>query len=246
MTHLDDDALALLHYDLADPEAAGHARACADCQARLSALGELLGAVPAPTAPDRPADYGAQVWARIEPRLDAAPAPVLAFKAMPWRRLAGFSALAAALLVAFLVGREFPSRKAQGLTPAVRERILLVAIGDHLERSQMVLVEIANAPSDTPLDVTAERASANDLVSANRLYRQTAVRSGETALAAMLDELERVLVEVAAGPEHLTPAAVGELQRRIESRGLLFKIRVVGSQVRGREKVTLPSAARAS
>ena len=77
-------------------------------------------------------------------------------------------------------------------------------------------------------------------------YRQTAARSGEPALAAMLEELERVLVEVAAGPDRLTPAALGELQRRIESRGLLFKIRVVGSQVREREKAKLPSAARAS
>ena len=62
----------------------------------------------------------------------------------------------------------------------------------------------------------------------------------------MLEELERVLVEVAAGPERLSPEALGELQRRIESRGLLFKIRVLGSQVREREKAQAPSAARAS
>ena len=76
--------------------------------------------------------------------------------------------------------------------------------------------------------------------------RKTVARSGEPALAAVLEELERVLIEVAAGPDRLTPAALGELQRRIEARGLLFKIRVVGSQVREREKVKLPSAARAS
>jgi hypothetical protein len=247
MTHLDDDALVLLHYGDGDPEAAAHALACVDCRARLAGLTNLLGSLEASTAPERPADYGARVWARIEPRLDASPTPVvLSFKAVPWRRAAGLLALAASLVLAFLVGQQFPRPKAQALTPAVKERILLVAIGDHLERSQMVLVELANAPSDGPLDVSAERASANDLVSANRLYRQTAVRSGETALAGMLEELERVLVEVAAGPERLTPAALGELQRRIESRGLLFKIRVVGSQVREREKAPPPSAARAS
>jgi hypothetical protein len=249
MTHLDDDALALLHYDVADPEAAAHVEVCPACRARLSDLADLLGSLEAPTVPERPADYGATVWARIAPRLEARPTPARVFRpfgALPRRRVAGLSALAASLAVAFLVGRRFPEPASRALTPAVRERILLVAIGDHLERSQMVLVEIANAPSDGPLDVTAERASANDLVSANRLYRQTAARSGETALAGMLDELERVLVEVAAGPERLTPAALGELQRRIESRGLLFKIRVVGSQVREREKAPPPSAARAS
>ena len=149
--------------------------------------------------------------------------------------------------MAFLLGRQFPGPAPQALSPAVRERILLVAIGDHLERSQMVLVELANAPSDGPLDVSAERASADDLVSANRLYRQTAARSGEPALAAVLEELERVLVEVAAGPERLVARPTSaELQRRIEARGLLFKIRVVGSQVREREKAKPPSAARAS
>ena len=81
---------------------------------------------------------------------------------------------------------------------------------------------------------------ADELVSANRLYRQTAVRSGEDSLVAVLEELERVLVEVAAGPDALAPQDVAELQRRIEARGLLFKVRVVGSQVRERERELAP------
>ena len=255
MRHLHDDDLVLIHYGEGDPEAAAHARACAECQGRLSAVSAVLATVEPAATPERPADYGASVWARLEPRLRAqshpgpVPAPVVplrTFGAKPWQRLAGLSALAASLAVAFLLGRQFPGPGPQPLTPAVRERILLVAIGDHLERSQMVLVELANAPLDEPFDVATERASANDLVSASRLYRQTAVRSGETALAMMLEELERVLVEVAAGPEHLSPAGIAELQRRIESRGLLFKIRVMGLQVREREKASPPSSARAS
>jgi hypothetical protein len=190
------------------------------------------------------------VWEGVGVLLRAAPAPPLALRrvlrAGPWRQVAGLFALAASLAIAFVLGRQFPGPAPQALTPAVRERVLLVAIGDHLERSQMVLVELANAPSGEPLDVSAERASASDLVSANRLYRQTAARSGEPALAAVLEELERILVEVAAGPEQLSPGDLAELQRRIESRGLLFKIRVVGSQVRGREKAKPPSSARAS
>lgn len=249
MTHLDDDALVLLHYGDADAQGAEHVRVCAECRERLSGLARLLATVVAEPVPERQADYGATVWSRIEPRLQSAPAPPLSFRvvgAMPWRRVAALTTLAASLALAFLLGRQFPGPSARALTPEVRERILLVAIGDHLERSQMVLVELATAPADAPLDVAAERASANDLVSANRLIRQTAVRSGEPALAAVLEELERVLVEVAAGPERLSPAALGELQRRIESRGLLFKIRVVGSQLREREKAQRPSAARAS
>ena len=249
MNHLDDDDLVLAHYGEGDPQSRVHLEACSACQGRLLALGQLLGTVQAPETPERPTDYGATVWARIEPRLEARPAAPLVFRifgARPLRKVAGFSALAASLVLAFLLGRQFPGPAPQALTPAVRERILLVAIGDHLERSQMVLVEIANAPSDGPLDVSTERASASDLVAANRLYRQTAARSGEPALAAVLEELERVLVEVAAGPEQLSKGDLGELQRRIESRGLLFKIRVVGSQVREREKAKPASSASAT
>ncbi len=118
--------------------------------------------------------------------------------------------------------------------------MLLVAVGEHLERSQMVLIELVNAPADERMNVKAQRAVADELVSANRLYRQTAVRSGEDSLVAVLEELERVLVEVAAGPDALAPQDVAELQRRIEARGLLFKVRVVGSQVRERERELAP------
>lgn len=249
MNHVSDDELVFLHYgDGPSPESAGHVEGCAECRTRLRALGDELGAALAPSAPPRPADYGAQVWARLEPRLPAEPARARVlrpFGRRPWRKLTGLAALAAALVVAFLLGQRFPA-PSPPISAEVRERILLVAVGNHLERSQMILVELANAPTDVPLDVSAERASADVLVSANRLYRQTALRSGETALAAVLEELERVLIEVAAGPEHLSPADLGELQRRIEARGLLFKIRVVGSQVREREKAPPPSAARAS
>jgi hypothetical protein len=110
----------------------------------------------------------------------------------------------------------------------------------------MVLVELANAPAGEVLNVAAQRAVADELVSSGRLYREAAVRTGDPALAAVLEELERVLLEVAAGPDALQPADLGMLQRRIESRRLLFKVRVVGTQVRERETERLPRPVTAS
>jgi len=124
--------------------------------------------------------------------------------------------------------------------------VLLVAVSEHLERSQLVLIELANAPEGEALDVKAQRALADELVTSGRLYRQAAVREGEPALAAVLEEPERVLLEVAAGPEALAPRDLAELQRRIESRGLLFKVRVIETQVREREKQLLPRDASVS
>jgi hypothetical protein len=238
--HLTDEDLILLHYgEPVGDEARDHAGSCAECAARRRGLAELLGAVALPEPPARPADYADRVWARLEPRLDA-PAKVL--RPGRWgRRILGLSALAASLLVAFLLGR-VTKPGPQPLAPEVRERILVVAVGEHLDRSQMILVELAHAGGQGPVDVSAERAWAGELVSANRLYRQTAARAGDTALTSVLEELERVLVEVAAGPDQLSPADLADLQHRIESRGILFKVRVVGSEMRQRGRTVPPAS----
>jgi vacuolar-type H+-ATPase subunit E/Vma4 len=72
------------------------------------------------------------------------------------------------------------------------------------------------------------------LVGANRLYRQTALNAGEAGMASVLDQLERVLVEVANSPSEVSSKQLESLRKRIESQGILFKVRVVGSDVRKR------------
>ena len=76
------------------------------------------------------------------------------------------------------------------------------------------------------------------MVAANRLYRQTAAREGEAGVASVLEDLERILLEVANSDERMTPAERERLRQRIESGGILFKVRVLGTQVREREKET--------
>jgi hypothetical protein len=243
--HLKEDELVLLHYrEDAGRDAEAHVAGCTECATRLRALAETLSLATAPDPPERGDDYGAAVWARLRPQLGLAKPPgespkVVPFRRPVWPHVAGFAAIAAALVLAFLLGRRFPAEP-QPLSAEIRERVLLVAVGEHLDRSQMVLIELANAPAGEVLNFSAQRAVADELVTSGRLYRQAAVRSGDPALAAVLEELERVLMEVAAGPEALQPADLEKLQQRIESRGLLFKVRVVGTQVRERETERLP------
>ena len=150
-------------------------------------------------------------------------------------------AMAALLLGAFLAGRLWQ----RGSAPAVaknqnnqqiRERILLVAVGDHLERSQMVLAEIDNAPdAKGNLDISSERRMAEDLLTDNRLYRETARTTGDKSMASVLDDLERVLLEIAHSPSEISSHQLDDLREQIESRGLLFKVRVLGSEARDSE-----------
>jgi hypothetical protein len=76
---------------------------------------------------------------------------------------------------------------------------------------------------------------AQELLDDNRLYRQTAHSTGDTTVANVLDDLERALIEIAHSPTQVSGDQLEELQKQIESRGLLFKIRVLGSKVRQEE-----------
>ena len=162
-------------------------------------------------------------------------------------------ATAALVIAAFLTGRMVehrarPSavattRSAQPVDAAaaasVRERVLLVAVGDHLERSQIVLVELANAHTRDALDISTERQSADELLASNRLYRQTAAQIGETGVADLLDDLERVLAEVANGPSQVSMQELAAIQQRIEAQGILFKVKIIGSDMRERGNSTI-------
>jgi len=50
------------------------------------------------------------------------------------------------------------------------------------------------------------------------------------------DELERVLLDVAHSPGEVTPAQLENIRQRIASRGILFKVRVVGQELQQRSE----------
>jgi hypothetical protein len=166
---------------------------------------------------------------------------LLRFQRAPRWALAG--ALAALVLAAFVAGRftspSVPTAPAADPVVAVLgERLLLVAVFDHLDRSQMVLVELLNGSDAADFAaISAEQARARELVAANRLYRQTALQAGDNAIGETLEDLERVLLEIANAPENLTAADVAALREQIGARGLLFRVRVVQSEIRERERV---------
>jgi hypothetical protein len=103
----------------------------------------------------------------------------------------------------------------------------------------MVLMEIANAePEDASVkqvNLSSQRRRAEELLDENRLYRQTALQEGDTGIANVLDELERVLLDVAHSPGNVTPAQFKSIRQRIDDDGLLFKVRVLTQEIERRE-----------
>ena len=228
MEHLNEEQLVLHYYDEAD-DAAGagaHLAACGECRARYASIQRVLnpaGRLPVPArgggdgaggraaiGPGGPAGpgagAGAAVWVPVRAVFWAGPAP--------WRPAPPVAAAS---------------------DPQVRENVLLAAVGDCLERSELVLAELANAGEASPRNISSEQARAATLIGETRLYRQTAAAAGNTAVADLLDDIERLLLDVARGPSDLTPGQVQELRRRLDTEGIVFKIRVVNANVRTRQ-----------
>jgi hypothetical protein len=229
MNHLQEHELLDAYYGELSALQQKHLAECRECQAGLEQLRDLLDGVRDFPVPERGDGYGRDVWARLEPRLDR-PART---SWLGWRLLA--PAFTVLLLLAFIGGMLTQRQRQAGLSPQDRERIFLLAMSDHLERSQIALTQLLNGTPETT-DLTFERARARDLLDENRLLRETASRDGDHVHAALLDDLERVLLDVAnSGPKHAS-RDLDELRQRVDNEGLLFKIRIASANTREREQ----------
>ena len=156
------------------------------------------------------------------------------------------------IIAAFLAGRiTGPKQPALPLVGAqapkmASDRVLMVAVGDHLDRTEMVLVELVNARAEGKVDISAQRDMAQSLVNDNRLYRQTAQRDKDPEIAGVLDQVERVLIEIAHQPDSVSGKKLQELQQQIESQGVLFKVRVIESKTKARVRSGAVKAANTS
>jgi len=54
-------------------------------------------------------------------------------------------------------------------------------------------------------------------------------------VAAVLDELERSLLEIVNSPSKISTADLEQIRRRIDAAALLFKVRVMSDELRQRE-----------
>ncbi len=262
MRHLNEQELVEYRYaDAADRrEAAQHLHECAECRAEYERLERVLAAVDALRVAEPAADYETRLWHALEPQLAARKR---GFDLSGWRewlaprRLVPIGAVAVLIIAAFVAGRythrpdnttNVAGNSSQPAPQQVRERILLVAVGDHLDRAQTVLLEISNAEPDGTakeakggeVDISQEQQRAESLLAENRIYRQTAEHSGDNTVANVLDELEPVLMDIVHSPSEVSGAELSELQKRIESQGLLLKVCVLDSSVRDKTKTPAP------
>jgi hypothetical protein len=256
--HLADEDFVLDYYgELSAPDrerVRAHLTWCADCQHADRDVRETLRLVDVTQVPDPAPAFEQEMWARIEPHLRAAQAAPswterlggwLRIDAAPWPRLAWGGGVVAAVVIAFFVGRSGrPDAPAPDLSPvsatAARERVLDAEVEEHLERSQRVLTELVNLDDASPVALASDRERAADLVAAGRVYRRTADALGETATSELLEDLERVLLDVANGSPEPTAREIESWRERIDQQDLVFRLRVVGAELRRRQVTPTP------
>jgi hypothetical protein len=245
MSHLSENHLSeeqiILHYygDAEDPSVIEqHLAQCTECNTEFARLKSLLAGIEPLEVPEPAPSFEEKTWLTLRDKLPEKRNGLLQriFGAQQKWAFAGVMALL--LVVAFMAGRFWPhpsppivAQHQQAPDNANPQRVVLVAVGDHLEKSQMLLVEIMNADGKGPINFSSEQAEARDLLDNNHLYRVSAQQSGDPQVARLLDQLGRVLAEIANGPSKVSPDDLQQVRHSIQSEGLLFKIRVVGSEV---------------
>jgi hypothetical protein len=216
MKHLSEEDLVLIYYG--EPgvaeEARQHLAECAECHAAADALAQTLNLCNDWPVPDPDLDFERRVWTG-RPSVWSMPGVWI-----------GIAAAVVLIVSAFLLGRVTrpqPPVILTGLSDQARERILRISLADHLDRAGIVMTEVCNTG-----DIAGERALAEDLVGEGRLLRQALARHDHTATLAVFDQIQRVLTEVA----HAEPAESPELKQQIGDESLVFKARVMETNLR--------------
>jgi hypothetical protein len=227
--HLTDERIIALLHSVATVEEAEHLTSCAQCRSEFEGYQATLDYVDQWPVPDRGPEYGAQVWQRISGRLGAR-------RRFHWWNapVAAWAAVAACGLVLLLVPllRQKPQEPVQApaletQTPVHGRRLLQAALSDHLERASILFTHVLN-DSGFARAGEGDEDELDDLIAENRLYRQTAEQQNDRETAALLSDVETVLLDL----QHSPAASVAELryvQQRISDSSLRFRLGIAQS-----------------
>lgn len=250
MEHLSEEQLIELYYGETrgaedGTQASRHLGSCGTCAQAYEGLQADLGDLRPAAVPSRGEAYGQQVWEAIADRLPAFAPPKRAWFRQPFG--VGLMAAAACTLLvvsAFFAGRQWehhlqPHTTAVTHPPlaAPEKRVLVVVLGDHLERSERLLVQLKHANADDIELASPLREEARTLLVANRACRREAQSSGDPALTQALDKLDQLLTELANHQGTLDADAIARLQQQMNQDGLLFEVRVLRARIPDRQAV---------
>ena len=245
MNHLNETELVALYYreqaNMAECER--HLNECAACAHEYANLRRDLDGVKPSSPPVRGEGYSEQVWQSIRSSLPVYEQAKRRWTLRQfWQPLGWAAACALLIAVGFLAGRQWQRKQtpqvAVTAAPGARQRVVVVVLGDHLDRSERLLVALNHAEAhDSAARFLPDEAE--ELLATNRLVRQS---TGDPQVEASLDRLERLLVELANQPGGLTDKDLNRLRQEMNTEGLLFDIRVLQARVHSQATPTTKGA----
>jgi TPR repeat protein len=147
--------------------------------------------------------------------------------------VAAWAAVAACGLILLLVPLLKQKRQEPAQAPALEtqapvhgRRLLQAALSDHLERASILFTHVLNDSGF--VRAANDEDELDDLIAENRLYRQTAEQQNDQETAALLSDVETVLLDL----QHSPAASATELryvQQRISDSSLRFRLGVARS-----------------
>jgi hypothetical protein len=247
MKHLTEEELVERYYaagaGAADSESAGaddHLGECATCAAALAALENDLSALQPVKVPERDGNYSEHMWARVEGALPPRAAKNVKVRRFAWLRGLSYACGCAVLMLsAFYLGRVWEQRHAgqtaahtaPAQVTAQQPKVVVVVLGDHLDRSERLLVELKHTDLDTGrAELAPLKDEARSLLAANRVFRDDAEKDGDASLSKALDHLDRLLTEIASRANGLDAAEAARIRDEMNADGLLFEVRVLRSK----------------
>jgi hypothetical protein len=237
MKHLSEEELVERYYGGEGTEAAQHFDTCSECARAFAALGSDLADLKSEDPPPRDAAYGRQVWAAVSNLLPTYPTRRRPpFRSGLWLGLSAATACILLVSAAFYAGRLWEHRQQPRPTvahtpSAPQQRVIVVVLSDHLDRSERLLVELKHADADDAQALSPLSDEARSLLVANGKCRQEAEANGDPALTKALDHLNELLTGLANQPGGLNADAISRLQAQMDKDGLLFEVRVLRSRI---------------
>lgn len=214
-----------------------HLRICNRCEQAYEEISNAME-VRHPEPPAREHGYGERVWQSIQAPLRPYPATPKRNGWFTWPRMVLAAACLVGLAAAFFGGSLWERARnhpLQAADPAqAKERVVLLILDDHLERSERLLVQLNHAGGADANELL--QAEARQLLPDNRLYRQTIAENGDPSMSAALDHLERVLQEIANSPDKLNGAELERIEQEMNTDSLLFQIRVLRARTARHEQ----------
>jgi|GEM_PF-1368787 len=203
MKSTDDEKLLMIYFNEAQQKDFDPNLSSSDLSGQLEQLEADMNAIEnAQNQYDLPEDYGQKLWSQIEDKI-VAKEPNQPSNASNWLQslkniflvpqysLASFAAILALVLVAFYAGRHQSSAV---MGNQLQEMLLAQNIQLHLTQSEIFLTQVSNDNGSYNSQATAQR-----LLSSNRIFKQALVNHDGQFTNQLLQDLESVLLEFANG-----------------------------------------------